>query len=225
MPPGRAPATAPPPLRPAMRSAPAVPCRPCPSGSGTAGPVAARGAAATPIRSRATRTHKAVRARQGCAAPAAARSPRDPRPRETSLRPRPRREFAATGARARDAAARPTDRRRAARHRAGTRKSAAAPPIAAPPSPMNSPPMPRPDPASASLVAAPSIAAQIGRRRAQIAAIGRQSVARGPRLGRHHLEEPIDQSAIVFGHVRASASAATIRAINSCPVSRIAATA
>jgi hypothetical protein len=44
-------------------------------------------------------------------------------------------------------------------------------------------------------------------------------------LGRHHIEETVDERLIVRGHVRDRASAAIIRAVKSCPVRRSAAVA
>ena len=47
----------------------------------------------------------------------------------------------------------------------------------------------------------------------EIVAIGRQGVARRPGLGGEHVEEAVDQRAVFRAHVRASASAAIIRAV------------
>ena len=47
----------------------------------------------------------------------------------------------------------------------------------------------------------------------KVRAIGDQSVAGSPGLGRHHVEETIDEDFVLEGHVRASASAAIIRAV------------
>ena len=51
------------------------------------------------------------------------------------------------------------------------------------------------------------------RRALEIVAIGRERVPRGPGLGGEHVEEAVDQRAVVRAHVRASASAAIIRAV------------
>ena len=53
----------------------------------------------------------------------------------------------------------------------------------------------------------------------EVAAIGKQGVARRACFGRHHVEEPVDQRAVVWGHDRLSASAAIIRALKRWPVS------
>ena len=55
----------------------------------------------------------------------------------------------------------------------------------------------------------------------EVAAIGGQRMPRGASFGRHHVEEAVDQRAVVgahdrdlpAGHVRDSASAAIIRAV------------
>ena len=72
----------------------------------------------------------------------------------------------------------------------------------------------RAKPRSASLPALRQCPAKRLGGRVQIAAIGGERVAGKPRLGRHHVEEAIDERAVVESrHVRASASAAIIRAV------------
>ena len=56
------------------------------------------------------------------------------------------------------------------------------------------------------------------RRAFEVVAIGGERMPRGPRFRRQHVEEPIDQRAIVGSHVRDRASAAIIRAVKSRPV-------
>ena len=58
------------------------------------------------------------------------------------------------------------------------------------------------------------------RRRLKVASIGGKRILRRSGFGRHHVEKSIDQRPIARLHVRASASAAIIRAIYSWPVWR-----
>ena len=57
----------------------------------------------------------------------------------------------------------------------------------------------------------------------KVRAISQQSVARRTGLRRQHVAKAINQRAVVFGHVRASNSAAIMRAWNPSPAARIAA--
>ncbi len=135
--------------------------------------------------------------------------------------PRRCRGSAAAAAPAAAAPAQPPDCRREILLPGGNRKTAEAPPIAAPGSMRQARDQAGASAPNCSIDASPSDGTSAARR-AQIAAIGRQGMARRPRFRRQHVEKSIDQPGVVSRHARAScrdnASAAIIRAANSCPL-------
>ena len=165
--------------------------------SGKAGPDGAPGAAAKPARSPGGPNRRAVQAGQGCAAPTARRSPRVLRPRRTSPRPHAYRGFSATDARSRGRGSaadgssprkplveqetvESPQRRGAAGHGRGRQLR---PGLA--------------KPSKRSGIGAFERSKHLGRR-FQIAAIGKQRVARRARLRRHHVAEAVDQRAVAL---------------------------